>query len=1030
MPTRRFKDKRSRSTLASTLSLASSRWKNTWFLLVIMTLGMIAAVIIVCAVPLFENVMNTAGLRHELRAEPDSAEITVNTITLGLSTSVSTNVRDTFSSLLKQDLGNMVHPTQFTIIASNYAFAKPSKDRQSLYLYGASMQQAASHLGRIQGHLAQITTAQQHEIEVMMTPDSAKQLGLKVGDTFPLTLTFSLAPDDPSQPSTDSKPKIQAITARLTGLFNVNASNASYWHGEDFKHLQFALDKSISYSYTILAPNESLLAIADGLSAQYQINKGQTPAIFSAGQTLRWYYQLDVSSITMDQFDTLMNGCNTLQDDYISSYGNLENSNAPPTLSFPYLSSTRLSSPMLSTDNNPGNLERFHNRINVVQVPAMVLTIQIVLLILFFVSLMTSLLIESQAGAIALLRSRGASSGQIFGSLFTHCLMLGAAAFCLGVPLTILAVVLLAQHFLPVGARDAITVITNNPWATAEQMLWYAVGILLVMLLTTMISLYFAARMDVLALRRDSARTNKRPLWQRLNLDVIAGIVAIVGYGISLYLSSISNALQGDAQALVVTPLSVIAPFFLVIGCMLLLLRLFPLLLRLGAWLAVRGRGAVSMLALAQVSRSPRQSIRMTMLLALSIAFLLFTVVYQSTQTQHIQDLTTYLASADFSADLPAASKLLPPITAERPYQDLPGVITASSGFIGNGRGGTSDLSMQVRAVDANNFGSTVIWPSQTAAQTGKALLKKLVDMRTLLASATGTVIPAIVDTNTLKLLRLHVGSLFTLNVEQYEQPTLNCIIIGVIPHIPTVNDTTVFDNNGKPVSMGGVLVDYTAYTTLFTKAVKGNPRLGALTPPQLNHIWLHTQDDAASVASVRTSLAKSQLFNRIDRRAIQEELNTDPLYLILSGTLAIGAATAILLALIGNLLTSWLNARTRLTNFAVLRAIGSTPRQVASMLTWEQAIVYLTGLLLGVGIGAFIVQTVVPALTLTDLNTDVGNTQFYALQAAFPTHIVIPSSLLLGMLALVVVYGVALTMMVRIVSKPSLSQTLRLNED
>jgi len=171
-------------------------------------------------------------------------------------------------------------------------------------------------------------------------------------------------------------------------------------------------------------------------------------------------------------------------------------------------------------------------------------------------------------------------------------------------------------------------------------------------------------------------------------------------------------------------------------------------------------------------------------------------------------------------------------------------------------------------------------------------------------------------------------------------------------------------------------------------------------------------------------------LLNLSDRRAILAALNTDPLYLILSGTLTIGTVASLLLALIGTLLTSWLSARTRLTDFAVLRAIGSTPHQLASMLTWEQAAVYLTGLLLGVGIGEFIVQTVVPALTLTNSNTNVGSNQFYTLQTAFPTQIVLPSSLLLALLALVAIYGVALTMMVRIVSQPSLSQTLRLNED
>src|SRR5258708_12789408 len=110
--TRRLKGKGSRSTLSSTLSLASSRWKHTWFLLLIMTIGMVAAVIIVCTVPLFANVMNTAVLRHELKAIPNSAEIEINTITSDRSTHVPQNVPHIYPNILKQYLHHLPQPSQ------------------------------------------------------------------------------------------------------------------------------------------------------------------------------------------------------------------------------------------------------------------------------------------------------------------------------------------------------------------------------------------------------------------------------------------------------------------------------------------------------------------------------------------------------------------------------------------------------------------------------------------------------------------------------------------------------------------------------------------------------------------------------------------------------------------------------------------------------------------------------------------------------------------------------------------------------
>jgi len=1026
--------KRSRSTLLSTISLAGLRWKQTWFLLLIMTLGMIAAVIIVCAFPLFTDIMNTAGLRHELRATPTSSEVQIDAVTLGLSTSATAAASKDFSNLLAHDLGNLVHPTQFMIVSSDYSLAVPQRTSTNFTVYGVSMQQAAPHFGHITGQLAQVTPAGKYELDVMMTPDSAKKLGLKVGDTFPLQLSYF---SKLSAAIGSGTRQVQAVTARVAGLFNVDTANAAYWHGQDFKFVLQSDGPQAIDEFSIVVPEESLLAIDDTLAARApkQVDasghvNAQPPAIYSIGQTLRWYYQLDASRVSIDQLDDLINRFAALQSDYEDAYGSLGGGGdgGASAVAFPYLFSSRLDSSLVSTSDTPSILENFSSRLDVSHVPVVTFTIQIVLLVLFFISLMVSLLIESQATSIALLRSRGASNSQIFGSLFIHCVLLGIGAVCIGVPLTLLAVTQLAQILLPPESRDALALVTAHPWQAIQEVIWYAVGIFLILLTTMTISLYLTTRMDVLALRRDAARTSKRPLWQRFNLDVLAGVVAIAGYLVSLYLNSINGQIQGDATALIVTPLSVIAPFFLVLGCLLLLLRLFPLLLRFGAWLAVRGRSAGSMLALAQISRAPRLSVRVAMLLALSIAFLCFTLVYQSTQAQHIQDLTTYMAGADFGGDLPITSNVTSVKSLERPYLGIAGILSASSGFVDTGSGGMSGQSLQIRAVDTATFGQTATWPSLQAAQSGDALLKRLATMK--MPGAGDTMIPVIVDTNALQLMRLHAGSLFSLSVNAYPQPTMTCLVIGVIPRIPTIDDALAVTSSGQPLSQGGVLFDYATYLKSFDMQVKADKSLADLTPPYLNHIWLHSKDDATSLASVRTALTKSPLVNQVDRRALLAELNNDPLYLVLSGILSIGTITALLLALVGNLLISWLSARRRLTNFAVMRAIGSTPRQVASVLTWEQAIVYVTGSLLGVGIGAFIIFNVVPALTLTDLNTDMNNTQFYALQTTFRASIALPAILPWAVLALLVLYGAVIFLMVFTVAQPSLSQTLRLNED
>src|SRR5438445_522857 len=70
------------------------------------------------------------------------------------------------------------------------------------------------------------------------------------------------------------------------------------------------------------------------------------------------------------------------------------------------------------------------------------------------------------------------------------------------------------------------------------------------------------------------------------------------------------------------------------------------------------------------------------------------------------------------------------------------------------------------------------------------------------------------------------------------------------------------------------------------------------------------------------------------------------------------------------------------------------------------------------------------PPLTFTDINVNLPGQQFFALQSALATQIVVPPSLLLALLILLCICGMTLMAMVRIVTLPLLDQTLRLNED
>ncbi|GCE31037.1 hypothetical protein KDA_65210 [Dictyobacter alpinus] len=1027
--TRSQRGNRRLSPFSSVVTLAMWRWRQTGFLLSIIALGMIAAVLIASSIPLFSDVMTTAGLRNTLRSTPDDSEIVATSNTSAISAASIQAMHDQFDGLLKPSLGSYIQAPEFSFVTGDLSFAAPSKEQRSLVMSAVNVAHAQPHLSHLKGKMAGTTNAEPNTLDVMMTPTTAKRLGLKVGSTFPLNFNYYAKPlptaysNDPSPPQ-----KKQPLTARVSALFDIDSANSAYWHGNNYEPLITSSQGKAFYTYNFMISDTRFVSMVEQVKT---LNKADAAFTTAGSYSFLWSYHLNPTMATVGNLDELINRIDGLQNQYQADYGD-STFVGDSTRTFPFVSKIDLSSTLFSYSDHPSNLERFRSRIAVAQIPAAVLTIMIMVLILFFVSLMTNLLVDRQAEAIAVLRSRGASSNQVFWALMAQCISLGIVALLIALPLAVFLIYSIASRMLPVASRDALNVITNNPVAALQRGIWYALAVILVVWLTMAISIFAASRSDVLAIRRQSGRSNKRPLWQRLNLDVIAAIIALAGYGISYYLTSISNVIQGDARTLIATPLSIIAPFFLIIGFMFLFLRLFPLLLRFMASLVARGRGAVSMLALAQIGRTPRQSIRMTLLLALATAFALFTLVYTASQAQHIQDISTYQVGADMSGEIGGGPSQPDTTALIKRYKNAPGVLGASAGYATEAIGGRGGgISLEVRAVDAATFGSTVIWPSQDEAKKGNALLTQMIAKDKVAAKL--EVLPVIIDTNTANRLLLHVNSTLTVRISGLNVQDMSCVVMGIVPHIPTVNDRIAVGGQGAVIP-GGVLMDYTTYRTVYTsKLHKLKNKFLLPDVPGLNHVWLHTKSDDASLIGLRTFLKKPQytLQNLLDRWQILASLNTDPLYLILSGLMVVGTVTALLLALVGDLLASWLSARMRLTNFAILRAIGTTPREVASMLTWEQAIVYTIGLLLGIGFGLVLANTMIPALSFTDLNTTLANNdQLYSLQTAFPTRLIFPSTLIWGLVVMVGLYGIALATMVRVVSRPTLGQALRLNED
>jgi len=127
---------------------------------------------------------------------------------------------------------------------------------------------------------------------------------------------------------------------------------------------------------------------------------------------------------------------------------------------------------------------------------------------------------------------------------------------------------------------------------------------------------------------------------------------------------------------------------------------------------------------------------------------------------------------------------------------------------------------------------------------------------------------------------------------------------------------------------------------------------------------WLDVSDEPAAIAALREEpYSVAAITSRGERL---RELSDDPVALGVIGALAIGSIAALLVALIGFVVSAVVSTRERLGEFALLRAMGLSPAQLSAWLTLENAFLLATGIVAGTGLGLLLSWLVLPFVTLT----------------------------------------------------------------
>lgn len=710
------------------------------------------------------------------------------------------------------------------------------------------------------------------------------------------------------------------LRVRIVGTFKPLNESDPYWYQgfEGMMNSFFISDKAFS----------------DGL-----LNKQSVPLHGS-----QWYYAFDLRDIKTSQLSHLSS---TLERLDIDLYQKLKDTKVD--ISFGDL------------------LNEFRKQSLQLQTLLFTLAAPMIAMVFYFIVMNSRQALDKQQSDIAVLRSRGASTRQIIFIYLLESVILGVVSMIAG-PLLgwfMAKSIGSANGFLTFVDRKSIPVGFNS------DALALGGAAVLIAILSTLIPAIAYARSSIVSTKRQQARKDRAPFWQRWFLDVV--LLGVAGYGYYLFYDRQMLTFQTGmtTDELQVQPFLFFVPALAIFAGGLVFLRIFPLLLKLIGWIFKRWLPVPAYLSLTQLSRSANSYYPLMILLVLTLGLGIYNASAARTIDLNSTERTLYKYGTDVvmqtvwegtpdvsasagsggeqggggnpqgggaggqggqggspggnpgggpSGGQPAAPTKI--IYNEPPFEvfrHLDGVEAAARVLQTKGNiiiSGKSAGQGSIMGIDNVDF-SKVAWFRNDLFPIHPFYYLNFLGMN---ESA------ALIPSNLADKYQLKAGDLFSVSLNNQ---VVDFIVYGIIPYWPTeYPDKTPFVIANLDYIYDQVpLIPYEVW-------LKMKP--GAKVAPLITE--LTNQDiELSSVQDVRNELA------------VQSKLPTRG---GVFGILSLGFLLSVVVSLVGYVLYWFFNLSSRVVQFGILRAMGLSRKQLTLMLLAEQVLTAGLSIVLGIGIG------------------------------------------------------------------------------
>jgi putative ABC transport system permease protein len=468
-----------------------------------------------------------------------------------------------------------------------------------------------------EGEMPRATDASQ-PIEALVVRSTANYYGIRSGDVFTLELTIQ------KEAFTDANEKIirdeiRPVRVRVSGIFQP----------KDIRSDQWALDPNVLRETFVINENayiERLLPLNPNVT---------TLAI--------WNVQLDPTHLTIDDVPTILRRTEALK---------LE--------AFQFSKNFTLDSPAIT------GLRSFDKAARESLFALTLFAMPAVAMALYFLAMIASMATQQQEREIAILRSRGASTLNVFLLSAIQGLLIATIALVLGTFLGMLLAALMvnSRSFLDFGSPTSAALATFNFSPSVSRVAVIAACVSAIVMILPAIQI---ARRNVLQLGAERARNLRAPFWQRAFLDVLLLIVCVYGYfqlqqrgsfaTIAQDLESVGEIGKTVAQLTAADdpfkdPVRFLLPVLSITALGLFAVRLLPRVIglfarALEATHANRGVLLPLFFAMRELARSPHAYIAPLVLLIFTLGVAMFGASAARTLDRHLFDATYLRVGAD-----------------------------------------------------------------------------------------------------------------------------------------------------------------------------------------------------------------------------------------------------------------------------------------------------------------------------------------------------------------------------------------------